>query len=143
MPNFDIANYYAEDDTKDLLVRNSRLGAALASYLLSSKASGTHQDSPDHCAALMRGHGYTVVGSSIEEAVLRAIYTSENATIQTTSLLLNMASSISALKQNNVQYLRDDELGPGTEMTKWSSMRPWNLWLREVESIGLYENGAK
>lgn len=90
----------------------------------------------------MRGHGFTVVGSSIEESVLRAVYTAENAAIQTTSLITNSAHFGGPSKAHEVQYLRPEELGPTTQMTKWSAMRPWNLWLREVEQPGLYVNNA-
>lgn len=46
----------------------------------------------------MRGHGLTVVGESIEESVFRAIYTAENARMQTVSLTLQLAaSSMSAM----------------------------------------------
>ena len=89
----------------------------------------------------MRGHGFTVVGSSIEECVLRAVYTAENATVQTTSLMTS-AAYYGASHWGGLQYLRPDELGPATSMTEWSSMRPWNLWLREVELAELYENHA-
>jgi hypothetical protein len=91
----------------------------------------------------MRGHGFTVVGSSIEECVLRAVYTAENASIQTTSLMLNAAFSKRSLELSDIDYLRPDELGPAAEFTNRSYMRPWSLWLREVESAGLYVNNAK
>ena len=91
----------------------------------------------------MRGHGFTVVGSSIEECVLRAVYTAENASIQTTSLMLNAAFSKGSLELSDIDYLRPDELGPAAELTNRSYMRPWSLWLREVESAGLYVNNAK
>jgi ribulose-5-phosphate 4-epimerase/fuculose-1-phosphate aldolase len=140
---FDISKYYAEHDVRDLLVRNVNLAAALASYFSDSSSNGeSNQEEISHSAVLMRGHGFTVVGSSIEECVLRAVYTAENAAVQTTSLTTNAAYYNGSHTANEVQYLRPDELGPATNMTKWSSMRPWNLWLREVELAGLYVNNA-
>ena len=131
------------EDTRDLLVRKASLASALASYFSDSSAkSEVEQDETSHCAVLMCGHGFTVVGSSIEECVLRAIYTAENAAIQTTSLVTSAAYYNRSHKAKVVQYLRPDELGPATSMTKWSSLRPWNLWLREVESAGFYVNNA-
>src|SRR5918992_4357743 len=54
----------------DVLVRDKPLGAALAQALGS-------------CACvLMRGHGMSVVGDSVQEAVFRAIYTEMNARMQ-------------------------------------------------------------
>ena len=139
---FDISKFYNADDTRDLLVRNPALGAALASYFSKSRAN-TEDNHLSHNTVLMRGHGFTTVGSSIEECVLRAIYTSENAAIQTASLSINMAHSLGSGTVNDIQYLREDELKGTTNMTKWSCMRPWNLWIREIESIGLYVNKAE
>jgi HCOMODA/2-hydroxy-3-carboxy-muconic semialdehyde decarboxylase len=50
----------------DMLVSDSRFGAALA------KALG------ERSTVLMRGHGSTVVGTSVEQAVYRAIYAEVN-----------------------------------------------------------------
>jgi ribulose-5-phosphate 4-epimerase/fuculose-1-phosphate aldolase len=54
----------------DMLVRTAELGKALAEEL------------SDKNVVLMRGHGATMVGASIPEAVFRAVYSMENATIQ-------------------------------------------------------------
>ena len=54
----------------DMLIRDNRLGKALA------EALGTRS------AVLMRGHGSTVVGTSIEQALYRAIYAEVNAKLQ-------------------------------------------------------------
>src|SRR5215467_3819125 len=54
----------------DMLVRTAPLGKALAASL------------GDKFVVLMRGHGATMVGTSIPEAVFRAVYATENATIQ-------------------------------------------------------------
>ena len=51
----------------DLLIRNATLGRALADALGSSTA------------VLMRGHGSTVVGTSLQQVVYRAIYAETNA----------------------------------------------------------------
>jgi ribulose-5-phosphate 4-epimerase/fuculose-1-phosphate aldolase len=90
----------------------------------------------------MRGHGFTAVGESIEETVFRAIYTAENATIQTTAMTISATARGSKCQDKDVYYLQDSELHDTTEMTKWSVMRPWGLWVREVEANGLYTNLA-
>ena len=132
-PVFDIGNYYEPGDRKDMLVRNTKLGAALASRF------GTTQ--PDHAVVLMRGHGFTVKGSSIMDVVLRAVYTQQNAGIQTTALLTS-AAYFGKSARYEVTYLSEEETEGSTEMTKWSAARPWRLWLREVEAQGMYVNMA-
>ena len=54
----------------DMLIRTAPLGKALADSL------------GDKNVVLMRGHGATMVGVSIPEAVFRAVYATENASIQ-------------------------------------------------------------
>jgi ribulose-5-phosphate 4-epimerase/fuculose-1-phosphate aldolase len=122
-----------------MLIRNTHLGNALASHFTNS-ASGTV---PDYMVVLMRGHGLTVLGPTIQDCVLRAVYTQKNATIQTTSLLTHAAhfgSNTPAASKAEIQYLSDAESKAALEMTRWSAMRPWGLWLREVEAAGLYIN---
>ena len=66
-PVFDIRK---EREANDLLIRDRPLGRALAGAL-------------GGCACvLMRGHGMTVVGDGVPEAVFRAIYTEMNARLQ-------------------------------------------------------------
>jgi hypothetical protein len=137
-PNFDIGKYYEAGDRKDMLVSNIRFGAALSSYF----GSAGHQ--PDHAVVLMRGHGFTTQGESIMEAVLRAVYTQQNASIQTTSLITRAAhfGVGSGAAEEGIHYLSQDETEGATVMTKWSAARPWRLWLREVEAQGMYVNTA-
>ena len=73
-PVFEIRDHAGE--SSDLLITNSKLGAALAQTL--GKCECT----------LMRGHGSTVVGSSIREAVFRAVYTEVNAKLQSEAMSL-------------------------------------------------------
>lgn len=90
----------------------------------------------------MRGHGFTVVGGSIEESVFRAVYTAENASIQTTAMTINSVAKGCEREEGRVYYLQDPELYDTAEMTKWSVTRPWRLWVREVEASDLYVNLA-
>ena len=71
-PVFEIRN--ADGDDNRMLVNNIKTGAALAKVL------------GDRRVVLMRGHGMTVVGGSIREAVFEAIYTKANAEIETVAL---------------------------------------------------------
>ncbi|CZR65091.1 uncharacterized protein PAC_14991 [Phialocephala subalpina] len=140
-PIFDISEYYKSDDTKDMLVRSTYLGEALASCFANSGYSDTDNLSvPLHNVVLMRSHGLTVVASSIEECVFRAIYTQKNAMIQTAALNISAAYLGSSDGGYSIRYLDQEEAAASTSMTQWSVMRPWKLWLREVEESGLYVN---
>jgi ribulose-5-phosphate 4-epimerase/fuculose-1-phosphate aldolase len=96
----------------DLLIRDPRLGTDLA------KAIG-------QCACvLMRGHGMTVVGSSIPEAVFRSVYTQANAKLQTLACQLG----------GPIEFLSDDEGKRATETNRATIERPWELWKARVNS---------
>lgn len=147
VPVYDIAKYYQDGDAQDMLVKNTRLGNALASHFSTATSTSTTKGLPDHPVVLMRGHGFTVAGPSIQDSVLRAIYTQQNATIQTTALTTRAAhfGPPGTADQGNaqqIQYLSGTECEAALEMTRWSAYRPWGLWLREVEAMGLYVNTA-
>ncbi|KAF4159218.1 hypothetical protein CNMCM6936_001871 [Aspergillus lentulus] len=132
VPMFDIAEFYSEEDVRDLLIRNQRLGKDLSACFESSENS--HPS-----VVLMRGHGFTVIGGGIEECVFRAIYTAENARVQTASLTLQLAAGTAPLKNNEaLYYLQDSELPATTQMTQWSIMRPWNFFIYKRYYIGIY-----
>ncbi|CAI7587902.1 unnamed protein product [Penicillium manginii] len=133
---FDVSQFYGKDDIHDLLIRNKSLGAHFADFF-----SGPGQKISEN-VVLMRGHGFTVVGESIVESVFRAIYTAENASIQTTAMNMNYMARMNERKDSDINYLRNTELHDTTEMTKWSVMRPWRLWIREVETDPFYVNSA-
>ncbi|KAJ0413245.1 class II aldolase and Adducin N-terminal domain-containing protein [Aspergillus carlsbadensis] len=137
VPRFNIAQVYAEEDVRDLLIRTPRLGEHLAACFAEKRDEGYNP------VVLMRGHGFTVAGASIEESVFRAIYTAENARVQSASLSLQLAAGTGPLKKGeSLYYLEEAELDAATQMTQWSVMRPWKLWVREVEAGGLYVNTA-
>ena len=75
-PTFEIRDARKEGD-RGMQVTDSARGAALARTLSS------------YPAALMRGHGNVVVGSSIKQAVVYAAYVDINARMQTQALLLS------------------------------------------------------
>jgi HCOMODA/2-hydroxy-3-carboxy-muconic semialdehyde decarboxylase len=91
----------------DLLIRNAALGRALAASLGSN------------AAVLMRGHGSTVVGTSLQQAVYRAIYAETNARLQTQAMALG-----------EVTYLNDEEasLAAATNDTQLAGV--WEVWTR-------------
>jgi ribulose-5-phosphate 4-epimerase/fuculose-1-phosphate aldolase len=139
-PNWDIAKHYQKGDMRDLLVRNTKLGAALAMEFGSGDAK-----QPSHAVVLMRGHGFTVQGPSIVDVVMRAVYTQQNANILTTAMLTRAAhfgSGPQAADAPAMMFLSEEETEGATEMTIRSAYRPWGLWLREVEANPLYINQA-
>lgn len=138
VPIYDNAQYVrAGFDQPDMLIRNTHLGTALASHFSATPNATT----PEHTVVLMRGHGLTVLAPTIQDCVLRAVYTQSNAAIQTTALLTRAAYfGAQASAAEEMRFLSEEEATAALEMTKWSANRPWALWLREVEAAGLYVN---
>ena len=101
----------AAGDT-DLLIRDARLGKALAESL-------AHH----HCV-LMRGHGSTTVGPSIELAVYRAIYAEVNAKLQ-----------LQAAALGPVNFLNEQEAMLAAAATEGQIVRAWDLWRAGVDSL--------
>jgi ribulose-5-phosphate 4-epimerase/fuculose-1-phosphate aldolase len=90
----------------DLLIRDNALGKALAGTL-------------GQCTCvLMRGHGMTVVGDGVQEAVFRAIYTEMNARLQL------QAESL----QGPIEFLSDEEGRRSSAANRGTLERPWELW---------------
>jgi ribulose-5-phosphate 4-epimerase/fuculose-1-phosphate aldolase len=102
-PVWDIRKVREEND---LLVRDRPLGAALAGAL--GKCN----------CVLMRGHGMTVVGASVQEAVFRAIYTEMNARLQLQAMQL----------EGPIEFLTDEEGRRSTAANAGTLERPWEVW---------------
>lgn len=104
---------------------------------------------PDHNVVLMRRHGFTTCGRTIKEAVYRAIYTNINAKLQTSSSLLRSAADLSSSSLGAVGVFAHPFEGLTTQQAKDSDIsgsgttdRPWQLWVKEVESQNLYTNNG-
>jgi HCOMODA/2-hydroxy-3-carboxy-muconic semialdehyde decarboxylase len=108
-PVFEIRDFAGP--SSDLLISDGRLGAALAQSL---------DQGP---AVLMRGHGSTVVGSTLRQAVFRAVYTEVGARLQT-----------EAMKLGSVTYLTEGEAAATTNTNNTQIDRAWYLWLKAAES---------
>ena len=107
VPVFDLRKVIADND---LLIRDARLGKELARTL-----------GPCACV-LMRGHGMTVVGDSIPEAVFRSIYTQMNARLQT----------LAGQLEGPIEFLSDEEGKRATITNRGTIERPWELWKEKV-----------
>jgi HCOMODA/2-hydroxy-3-carboxy-muconic semialdehyde decarboxylase len=70
----------------------------------------------------MRGHGMTVVGESVPEAVYRAIYTEMNARLQLQARAL----------EGPIEFLSDEEGRRVTATNRGTLERPWELWKRAL-----------
>jgi ribulose-5-phosphate 4-epimerase/fuculose-1-phosphate aldolase len=94
----------------DLLIRNRALGAALAKSLGPGPV------------VLMRGHGCTVVGSTVRHAVFNAVYTELSAALQS-----------EAMRLGAVTYLTREEAEAAAACNAAQIDRSWELWKMRVE----------
>jgi len=106
-PVFDIR---AVRKDNDLLIRDRPLGQALAGTL--GKCN----------CVLMRGHGMTVIGDSVPEAIFRAIYTEMNARLQLQAAQL----------EGPIEFLSEEEGRRSTSANRGTLERPWELWKRQA-----------
>jgi ribulose-5-phosphate 4-epimerase/fuculose-1-phosphate aldolase len=104
-PPFEIADHAG--DSSDMLIGSADLGQCLARHLGGS------------AVVLMRGHGYTVVGQTIQEATYRAIYTSVNCELDLSSRLLGTP-----------RYLSAGEAKAADRSAMTQIHRPWEMWCR-------------
>ena len=95
----------------DMLIRDMGLGKALAQSLGSSNC------------VLMRGHGSTTTGPSIEVVVYRAIYAEVNAKLQ-----------IQAAALGPVNFLNEEEAALAAATTEGQVVRAWDLWRGMVDA---------
>jgi ribulose-5-phosphate 4-epimerase/fuculose-1-phosphate aldolase len=106
-PVFDIRKVR---EANDLLVRDRPLGKALVDAL--GKCN----------CVLMRGHGMTVVGDGVPEAVFRAIYTEMNARLQLQAEQL----------EGPLEFLSEEEGRRSSAANRGVLERPWELWKKEA-----------
>ncbi|MEJ0024758.1 MAG: class II aldolase/adducin family protein [Rhizomicrobium sp.] len=109
VPLFEIRD--VAGDGTDLLVRSRELGAALAQSL------------SDASVVLMRGHGSTVVGTSVPHAVYRAVYAEVNARVQTSAAAFGAVTSLTAAEARAAEATAELQVG-----------RAWAAWTGDVES---------
>ena len=93
----------------DLLISDHALGAALAEKF----------DSSD--IVLMRGHGSTVVASTIQLAVYRAVYAELNARYQ-----------LEASRLGEISFLTEGESRACVARVESQTQRPWDLWKQQA-----------
>ena len=106
-PVWDIRKVREEND---VLVRDRPLGEALAGAL--GKCN----------CVLMRGHGMTVIGASVQEAVFRSIYTEMNARLQMQAMQL----------EGPIEFLSDEEGRRSMASNAGTLERPWEVWKKDA-----------
>ncbi|MDF5723511.1 MAG: class II aldolase/adducin family protein [Rhizonema sp. PD37] len=107
VPVFDIAK---EHGMTNMLITDHKIGRSLAGTLNRS------------AMVLMRGHGATIVGASIKEAVFRAVYATINAQLQAVAIMLG-----------NPKYLADEEAVKADELHQLVLERPWDYWMKKID----------
>jgi ribulose-5-phosphate 4-epimerase/fuculose-1-phosphate aldolase len=117
IPVWDIRDDFGDTD---MLVRNLQQGRSLA------KALG------GKAAVLMRGHGVSVVGASVRDAVRISIYLMVNARLQT-----------EAMRLGEVKFLSEGEIVKTAEMSAspLASDRIWEYWTQRSGYVA--HSGAK
>ncbi len=108
-PVWDIRDSIGENN--DMLVRNAKLGRALAESL------GTTD------FALMRGHGSVTVAKSLKLVVARAIWAEMNAKLQTE--VMRIAALVG---DGKVTYLTPGEAAGSMAINETVVDRPWDFW---------------
>jgi HCOMODA/2-hydroxy-3-carboxy-muconic semialdehyde decarboxylase len=109
VPVWDSAEKFGDTDT---LVRTMEMGRDLAARL------------GGNTCVLMRGHGAVVVGESVKEAVISAIYLEINARILTQALALSAAPR--SLSE------REIELARATQFSPLGADRAWEYYCRRA-----------
>lgn len=114
-PVFEISDFAG--NSSDLLITNGQLGSQLAGVL------------GEGSVALMRGHGSIAVGSSLPEAVYRAVYTEVNARTQ-----------FEASTLGTPRFLSHGESESANQSVGGQAHRAWSVW-KAQEIKEATENG--
>lgn len=111
-PPFDVADHAGP--STDLLIRNAALGRQLADHLGNANV------------VLMRAHGYTAVGGSVQQAVYRAVYTIKNCQIDLSSRMLGEPTFLTAAEAAACEATTGEQV-----------RRTWELWVQQASSGSL------
>jgi HCOMODA/2-hydroxy-3-carboxy-muconic semialdehyde decarboxylase len=106
-PIFEIRDFAG--DASNMLVDNSSLGEALARTLATNTL------------VLMRGHGFAVVGRTLQEVVYNAMHTVLNARVQ-----------MDALRLGRVTYLTGGESAAVSNLHSGVYDAYWQIWARQT-----------
>ena len=109
----------------DVIVKTPFLGKAMADVLAA------------HPAVLMRGHGSTVVGASLPEAVIRSVYLELSAKLQTQTMLI-------AGPGGEIVYYDDAEVEAvvGRQASAGTWRRSWDLLVDQARAKSARDHRA-
>ena len=140
VPIFDIADYYAPDESHNFLVNLPHLGAALANTFSTSENNATKQnDLPDYPVVLQRAHGLSAAAKSIEHAVWAAWSAQDAANIASNSLTVLSAYQGSAAR---LTKLTERELRDSMALSQSGEVKDWPWFVDQVKRKGGYRNDA-
>lgn len=151
VPVWEIEDVYGPGELHDVLVRNETLGASLAASFSAPENVTMETANPDRKVVLMRRHGFTTQASDIRKAVFRAVFTTTNARVQTSSFLLRNAfvggggdvdTNVWTGLNNELEPLTAEQAAAAEYSNDGTIDRPWGLWEAEVESQPLYKNNG-
>jgi ribulose-5-phosphate 4-epimerase/fuculose-1-phosphate aldolase len=109
VPVFDISK---DHGATNMLVTSHKIGQSLARSL-------------DQCSVvLMRGHGATIVGTSVKEAVFKAVYT-----------IINAQRQPIAMQLGEPYYLNEEEARLADELHHDVLDRPWSFWVAKLKRV--------
>ncbi|KAF2801048.1 arad-like aldolase/epimerase [Melanomma pulvis-pyrius CBS 109.77] len=115
--------------TPDMLIKTPFLGQRLA-----QKFSHSGSNVSDSSVVLQDKHGFTSIGSNVQQAVYRAIYLQKNCK------LLKDAMSLAGGSISKIGYLTQKEAEGCAKMNLMTQDKALRLWLREVAVNPLYRN---
>jgi HCOMODA/2-hydroxy-3-carboxy-muconic semialdehyde decarboxylase len=110
-PLFEIRDHAGSGS--DMLIRDLALGRHLAASLGGA------------AVVLMRGHGITVCGADLPQAVFRSVYAQKNAEIQ-----------LAAMALGEVTFLTPEEARAADEANSGQVARAWDCWEAECRPGG-------
>ncbi|KAL8376083.1 hypothetical protein RB595_007277 [Gaeumannomyces hyphopodioides] len=162
-PVFDAWRHRGPGDRQDLLVSSPRMGEALAltfargngrrdcgggqeegtEGVVSKNGAGTEdadanrgKQTPASAVVVQRGHGFVSWGSTLEQAVYRAVYTHENAQVQLQAESLARGAADGAW----VQFLDRAEAADSGDMNDAVAARCWQDWAAEARASAQFRN---
>jgi ribulose-5-phosphate 4-epimerase/fuculose-1-phosphate aldolase len=126
-----------------MLVNSVKFGEGLASKF--SNIGSPDLAVPDANVVLMANHGFTTLGTSIKQAVYRAVYTNINASVQTNAMSIRSAASNGALlyPTYSMRFLDERQVKGSLKLNDASQDRPWELWVAEVKTCALYKHEGR
>jgi ribulose-5-phosphate 4-epimerase/fuculose-1-phosphate aldolase len=144
-PTYDITNLYEIDKTRtytnDMLISANHMGSHLAGAF---RCDSTYQHKERKIpgwerihllpVVLQHKHGFTSIGTSIQNAVYYAVYTHKNA------IMLKNALDVAGGKLEDVATLTREEAWDCAVMNAMTEDKAFRLWLREVQTHPLYQN---